>query len=118
MQEKIPEAKNRILYPYVLKASQKLINELKVYYDGVNPMEKFVGTTAYINLKLHQTWGYAVYVLDEWLQGKIGGLIKWQTISHARNFLDLSLFNVGSVALVLNAATGNISLKLHVMFGD
>ena len=52
------------------------LNELKMGGCGINPMENFSGTTTYINIKNHHTWGCPVCVLDSRLQGKISGLLK------------------------------------------
>ena len=55
--------------------------------DGINPMEKFAGTTTYIYLKNHHIWGYTVHVLDAILQGNVSGLTKWETRSSAGIYL-------------------------------
>ena len=59
-----PEAITTILWPYALKASTEQFNELKVYGDGVTPMEKITGKTTDITLKNHHIWGCPVYLLD------------------------------------------------------
>ena len=71
------EAITTMLWPYSLKAFAEQFNVIKVDYDGITPMEKFSGTTTYINLKNHHTWVYPVYVLDAILQGNIAGITKW-----------------------------------------
>ena len=66
-----------MLWPYSLKAFAEQFNVIKVDYYGITPMEKFLETTTYINLKNHHTWVYTVYVLDAILQGNIAGITKW-----------------------------------------
>ena len=62
---------------YELKAFAEKFNGLNVDFGGINPMEKFSGTTTDITLKNHNTWGYPVYVLDAILQVNVSGLTKW-----------------------------------------
>ena len=47
-----------------MKAFAKQLNVLKVYDDGIDPMENFSGIETYISLKIYQTWGRPVYILD------------------------------------------------------
>ena len=72
-----PEAITAIVWPYKLKNFAEKLNVLKVDDYGITSMEKFAGTTTYISLKNHHTWGCQVYVLDEILQGNISGIHKW-----------------------------------------
>ena len=71
------EAITTMLWPYLPKGFTEQLNVLKVDNYGITPMEKFSGTTTYINLKNHHTWVYPVYVLDAILQGNIAGITKW-----------------------------------------
>ena len=84
--------------------------------DGVTPIEKFLGTKKYITPKNHHTWGCPAYVLDEILQGNIADFPKWKPHSHTGIYLFRSPFHAGSVALVLNPATGNVLPQLHMVF--
>ena len=45
-----------ILWTYALEAFVEKLNLIKVYDDGIAPMEKFTGTTTDISLKNHHTW--------------------------------------------------------------
>ena len=47
-----PEEIPTMLWPYVLKSFVEQLNILKVYDDGIIPMEKFSVTTKYITLKI------------------------------------------------------------------
>ena len=86
--------------------------------DGVNPMEKFSGTTTDMYLKNRHTWGCPVYVLDAIFKGNISGLPKWEPHSHAGIYLGHSPFHAVSVALVLNPETGHVSPQFNVVFYD
>ena len=67
-----------MLWPYALKYFAEQLNELKVYNDGITPMENFAGTTADITLKNHHTQGCPVYFLDVIFQVNMAGLHKWE----------------------------------------
>ena len=67
-----------MLWPYALKYFAEQINELKVDGDGITPLENFAGTTTYITLKNHHTWGCPVYVLHETFQYRISVIPKWE----------------------------------------
>ena len=64
-----------MFWPYTLKEFSEKLNELKVDYDGITPMEEFARTTTYIN---QHTWGCTVYVLDPILKCNIDVLSKWE----------------------------------------
>ena len=54
-----------MLWNYALKVFSEQINELNVDDYGINPMDKFTGTTTDTTIKNHHTWGFRVYVLYE-----------------------------------------------------
>ena len=81
-------------------------------------MEKLAGTTTYITIKNHHTWGCPVYVLDAILQGKISRLHNWKPQSLAGIYPVHSPFHAGSVDLVLNPETGPVSPQFNVLFDD
>ena len=56
--------------------------------------------------------------MDAILQGNIAGLTKCEHHSHTGIYLGYSPFNAGSVDLVLNPETGNVSSQFHVVFDD
>ena len=107
-----------MLWPYALKDFAEQLNLLKVDDDRITLMENFAGTTRYITLKNYHTWGCPVYVLGTIFQGDISGLTKWEPRSHAGIYIGHSTFHAGSVALVLNPATGHVSPQFHVVFDD
>ena len=71
-------------------------------------MDKFVGTTTYITIKNNHTQGCTDYVLYARLQRNISRIPKWETRSRAGIYLGHSPFYAGSVATVLNPATGKV----------
>ena len=66
----------------------------------------------------HLTWGYPIFVLEFPLQGGPSGLPKWKPRARTRVYLGHSPFHIGSVALVLNNITGNVSPQYHVIFDN
>ena len=46
----LPESVTILLWRYALKDFVEQLNLLEVNYDGINPMEKFAGTTTDITL--------------------------------------------------------------------
>ena len=81
-------------------------------------MENFAGTKTDIFPKNNDIWGCPVYFLNAILQGNISGLPKWKPHSCAGIYLGKSPFHSGSIALVLNIATGLVSPQIHVVFDD
>ena len=71
------------------------------------PWRSFQTKRTEISLKNNHTWGCPVYVLDVRFQGIVAVLPKWDPHSLTGIYLGHSPFYSGSVALVLNPATGN-----------
>ena len=107
-----------MLWTYALKEFSEQLNLLKGDDDGINPMEKFAGTTIDITLKNNHTRGCIVYALDEIFQRHIDVPPKWEPRSRSGIYLGHSPFHAGSVALVLNPATVYVSPQCHVVFDD
>ena len=87
-------------------------------YYGITPIEKFSGTKTDLTLKNYHTWGFLVYVLYSIFQVNISGLTNWEPRSHAGIYIVNLPFYAGSVALLLNPATGHFSPQFHVVFDD
>ena len=62
--------------------------------------------------------GWPVFVLESPLQGGPAGLPKLEPRARTGVYLGNSPFHTGSVALVLNNITGNVSPQYHVVFDD
>ena len=107
-----------MLCPYALKVSAEQFNELKVYGYSITPMENFPGKTTDITLKNRHTWGCPVHILDARFQVNAAGIPKWEPRSRAGIYLGHKPFQVGSVALVINPATGRVLPQFHVMLDD
>ena len=117
-QRKWPKVIKPLLWPYALLSVVERHNRLSLDKDGKSPMEKFSSTHEDIHPTDFHTWGCPVFVLDaENQSGKIG-TPKWDPKSHAGIYLGHSPCHAGSVALVLNLATGLISPQFHVIFDD
>ena len=67
-------------------------------------------------LKNHHTRDCPVYVFDTRLLDSISGIRRWETLSLAGIYIGYSPFHAGSVALVMNPETGNVSPQFHVVF--
>ena len=77
-----------------------------------------MGTTTDIPLQNKHTWDCPVYLLGSIFQFNIVGIPKWEPHSCAGIYLGHSPFHSGSVALVLNPATGHVSPQFDVVFDD
>jgi hypothetical protein len=116
-----PEAITTILWPFALKAGVKAHNDFKLDADGKVPAQKFsTGDSGSIehSLRDRHTWGCPVFILDASLQSSSLGAPKWEPRSRLGIYLGHSPFHAGSVALVLNPATGHVSPQYHVVFDD
>ena len=107
-----------MLWTYALKSFAEQLNELKVYGDGINTMEKFAVTTTEINPENNHTWVCPVYALYAILQDNISCLHKYHPRSCGDIYIDHSPFNAGSIALVFNPETSHVSPQFHVVFDD
>ena len=107
-----------MLCPYALKAFAYQFNELKLEEYVITPMHRFTVTTTDITLKNLHTWCYPVYVLDAVFQINVYLLPKWEPFSRAGIYFVHSQFCSGSVALVINPASGHVSPQFHVVFYD
>ncbi|KAL7547062.1 hypothetical protein ACHAWF_010384 [Thalassiosira exigua] len=67
---------------------------------------------------LFHTFGSPCFVLDSCLQSSVGGVPKWEPRSRLGIYVGHSPAHAGSVALVLNPATGHVSPQFHVVFDD
>ena len=87
-------------------------------YYGINPIERFDGTSTYITLKNHHPWGCQVYVLDVILKVNISKIPKREPRSCVGIYICHSPVHVGSVAMVNNPAIGHVYPKFHGVFDD
>eukprot|EP00978_Attheya_sp_CCMP212_P006292 scaffold14257_cov69-Attheya_sp.AAC.1 len=114
-----PEAITTMLWPFALKAAVKSHNDFYLHQDNKTPIEKFTGADGLDSaIRDRHTWGCPVFVLDSRLQSGAGTAPKWEPRSRTGVYLGHSPFHAGSVALVLNTATGHVSPQYHVVFDD
>ena len=64
------------------------------------------------------TWGFHAFVQEVPLQRVPARMPKWEPSVRTRIYLRHSPFHAGSVALILNNRTGNVSPQYHVVFDD
>ena len=60
----------------------------------------------------------AIQFMSIFLQGNISGIPKWGPRSRVGIYNGHSQFHAGSVAMVLNPATGHVLPKFHLLFHD
>ena len=113
-----PEYITTMLWPFALKCAAEQINTLSVDEAGVTPESKFTGVPEDPVVKHHHTWGCPVYILDGRLQSGPKAIPKWEPRSRIGIYLGHSPVHAGSVALVLNPATGHVSPQYHCVFDD
>ena len=117
-QRKWPKVIKPILWPYALLCAIERHNKLSLDKHGKSPMEKYSSTHDDIQPTDFHTWGCPVFVLDKENQSSNIGTPKWDPKSHEGIYLGHSPCHAGTVALVLNLATGLISPQFHVIFDD
>ena len=95
----------------------KLQNEDIIILIWMNtPLSRFSDTQVMTPMEDSHTWGCPVYILEaKTAQGKMP---KWEPRSRLGIYLGNSPCHAGSVALVLNPKTLNISPQYHVVFDD
>ena len=71
-----------------------------------------------ITVDHHHPFGCPCYVLDPVLQGTVAKLPQWDQWSHVSIYIGHLPNHAGSVALVLNLATGHVPSQFHVFFYD
>ena len=114
---KWPTVISTILWPYAAQCLVERHNRLSLDEHAKSPLEKWSGIEDNITPSDFHTWGCPVYILDAANQGAIG-TPKWEPRSHIGIYLGHSSCHAGTVALVLNLATGLVSPQYHVVFDD
>ena len=90
---------------------------MQVDLDGKTPDSKFFGTKDIpLQVDHYHVFGCPVYVLDSRLQSGTIGPPKWEPRLRIGVYLGYSPVHAGSVALVLNPQTGNVSPQFHDVF--
>ena len=97
-----------MLCPYAMMFFEEQLYVLKVYYDGINPIETFSVTKKEINLKNHHTRSCPIYALDTGLRGNISRIPKLEPQLFAGIYLGHSPFNAKLASLFLNIETGHV----------
>ena len=117
-QRRWPEAVGSILWPFAWKDFERRYNNLILDDDGRSAANRFAGSDVRADLRDFHPFGCPVFVLDEALQGSIGGTPKWNPRARAGVYLGQSPCHASGVALVLNPRTLHVSPQFHVIFDD
>ena len=86
--------------------------------NGKSPLMKFSKVDEMPSAADFHPFGCPVFVLESKLQSSTKGIPKWDPRASLGIYLGYSPSHAGSVALVLNPATGHVSPQYHVVFDD
>lgn len=116
-QRRWPEAIGTILWPFSWKYYEKIYNAFHVMSNGRTPNQKWTDTDVIPDPKEFHPFGCSIYVLDSCLAtGK--SIPKWEPRARVGICLGHSPCHAGSVALVLNPCTLQISPQYHVVYDN
>ena len=82
------------------------------------PDQNFSGVEFQIYPTDYYTWGCPVFFLESPTQGGKAGITKLEPRERTRVYIGHYQFHSGSVELVLNTITGNVSPHYHVVFDN
>ena len=109
-----------MFWPFAFKAAAERHNQLSLTATGQTPL-LILHDVLVVNIpvKTFHTLFCPVYVLDSCPQSPGGtGPPKWEPRSRIGVYLGHSPFHAGSIALVFNPTTGQVSPQYHVIFDD
>ena len=106
----------RELWPYAIKLAIDVGNNCPDY-SGLTALERFSSTRGHDRVNQIHTSGSPCFILDPKLFQK-KYIPKWTPQSRKSVYLGISPQHAGSVALVLNPKTGNISPQFHIIVDD
>ena len=101
-----PQAINKTLWPFAIKAACRSRNHFNLDSDGLSPAMKVSGIRTKVELRNEHPLFCPVYTLDKKLQSGMGNIPKWNPRSDAGIYLGHSPEHASNVALVLNLTTG------------
>ena len=113
-----PEVSDSQLWPMAVAQAVFLFNHVPDPTTGLSPDDIF-GRTRWELSRLNDihVWGCPVYVLDKQIRdGK--SIPRWKPRSKRGVYVGVSSRHAGSVPLVLDLDSGNISPQFHVVFDD
>ena len=115
-----PQMVDSLFWLFVIKAMAERMNSLQVDLEGQTPESIMYGVDLKtIPVKNFHILFCPVYVLDHRLQLAGGpGPPKWEPRSRIGVYLGHSTFHTGSIALVFNPKTAQVSPQYHVVFDD
>lgn len=106
------------LWPFGLKASERVHNDFVLDFSGHFHNKKFTPISTHQDIKDEHPLFCPVYALVCLFQGSLGGLSKWEPWSFLRIYLGHSPDHASNVALVLDPRTKLVSPQYHVVFDD
>ena len=113
-----PEAITTMLWPFALQYYIETYNTFHLDSDGKSPLMKFSCVNDSPAVANYHPFGCPVYILESKLQSNPKGIPKWDPRARLGIYLGHSPVHAGSVALVLNPASGHVSPQYHVVFDD
>lgn len=106
-----PSAIEINLWPNALCNANKIRNTLPNKPDGSSPIERFAKVNVAPKLTAHHTFGCPVYAWRD-------NTKKWDPRAQLGINLGPSPRHAGTVSLILNLQTGNVSPQFHVQYDD
>jgi hypothetical protein len=106
-----PSAIEINLWPSALRNANEMRNTLPNKPDGSSPIERFAKVNVAPKLTTHHTFGCPVYAWKDKTK-------KWDPKAQLGINLGPSPRHAGTVSLVLNLQTGNMSPQFHVQYDD
>ncbi len=115
-----PQMIDTMFWSFAFKVAAERHNQLSLTATGQTPLSILHDVLVEnIPVKTFHTLFCPVYVLDSCLQSADGpGPPKWGLHSRIGVYLGHSPFHAGSVALVFNPKTRQVSPQYHVVFDD
>lgn len=113
-----PEAITTMLWSFAVQTYVNRRNELKIGKNGKSPNQRWTQCNHPPDPSKFHTWGCPIFVLDSKLQYSLSAIPKWEPRSQIGIYVGHSPCHAGNVDLVLNPATGHVSLQFHVVFDD
>ena len=117
-QRRWKSAISTILWPFAWRCFENRTNDLEVGKDGLTPTNRWTQTDIRPDFSQYHTFGCPAFVLDSGLQNKGSQIPRWNPRSRLGIYVGHSPCHAGSVALILNPRTLNVSPQFHVVVDD
>jgi hypothetical protein len=115
----LPDYITTMMWPFALKEAAYCLIWLSLWSDGQSCEATFFNVDKDLfNPTAYHVFVSPCFVLDSELQSGIAGPPKWEHRSQLGIYVGHSSSHAGSVALVLNPCSGQVSPQFHVVFDD